>query len=559
MRHVFTALTCIAFAAAGTSVAVAGTVQIKSCSDAPLGGTDSAWVVVNDNGNGYQEPSRVCPPTGSVVGTDLDHAQILGLSVWTKLSSGVAPASGQRAEIRFSAPAGTVVSAASVRRDIGMRSDGYYVYGRSDTGQLTGETCTRPGGEYGCSIGGYGAGYASFTGLNAGWIAWGFQCGANAFPTCGTGSSLHSAWAHLYGAVVTLTDNQLPTGVVAGGNITTAGWKGGTAAGTISGSDNLGVQKLRWYADGVVVSTSADRSCDFSVTVPCSNASGVSYGLNTTGLGDGSHSVEAAVVDPAGNEAKGTPFTVKLDNTAPPPPIGLHVGGGGGSTAIAMSWSLPAADGASAYVSSAWQACSGGTCSSGTGGLTSASGNLPNATGVYAVKVWLVDAAGNGGPATAATSSVSYTAPAGSGGGGGGGGGGGAAGGGAGGTTTGEPSVPIGPTPTSPGPGLTPTPTPTPVPAPRAGADLRLTTSRLDRRTGRLVLRGSIDDEASGTVTITVTAKGERRRLQARIRAGHYTAVTRLRKGTRGVRVTVRYGGSSSTMPGRATRTVTSR
>ncbi len=349
--------------------------------------------------------------------------------------------------------------------------------------------------------------------------------------------------------MVTLTDNQAPTGVSGGGAVVGGGWVGGSVDGSITGSDNLGIRNVRWYADGSVVSTSADRSCDYSVTVPCSDAAGVSHPLDTTGLADGSHSVQPAVVDPAGNETRGPAFTIEVDNTAPPAPTGLTVSGGGASTSFHLSWSTPAADGGSAYAGSRWQACAGATCSSGSGGLTSATGTLPAVPGAYTVRVWLTDAAGNGGAAHAASGSVSYAAAAG----GGGGGGAGAV------KPAPKPAdappaqdLPVSlPVPVAP---VTPA---APETVARVSAALRPPTATLSRRTRMLRLRGSLRRDASGTVSVTVTAAGRHKHLRARIRRGHYALRTRLPRGTRRARVTVRYRGSTTTKPARRTLTVT--
>jgi len=551
-RHILAAAS-VAMTLLCSAPAQAGTVRIKSCGDAAVGaGADSAWQLISDNSGGYEAPTRVCPSTGVAVGTDLDHNQILGRSVWTKLSSGVAPQAGEKAEMRFTAPTGTRITAVTISRDIGLRSDGYYVYGRTDAGQLTGETCARSGGEWGCNLGGYGSVAVTLTGLDAAWIAWGFQCGANGFLSCGTGISLHQAWAHIYASTVTLTDNQVPTGVAAGGAVATAGWKGGTVGGTISGSDNLGVQKLRWYADGDLVSTSADRACDFSVTVPCSDAAGAAYALDTTALADGRRSIQAAVVDPAGNEARSTPFDVDVDNTAPPAPSSLQVSGGGASPAFSMSWLNPAPDGGSPYVSSRWQACAAGTCSTGTGALTSASGTLPPAAGAYTVKVWLVDEAGNGSAAASASAGLTYSPPAAAGGRGGGGGGGPA-------RTTPAPADPAGASPVAPielhpdGPAPRPADggaLPVPAAPPTTGANVRISSASMGR-SGRLVVRGTIARRATGSVTVTyrgtVRGKARSRATRARIRSGRYAAHLRIPRRwlkARDARVTVRYAGS---------------
>ncbi|UGS38633.1 hypothetical protein DSM104329_05063 [Capillimicrobium parvum] len=452
--------------------------------------------------------------------------------------------------MRFTAPSGTTISTVSIKRDLGKQNDGYRLYGKTSDGTTLDETCAIPSGQFVCALGGYGTPAATFSGLNAAWVAWGFACGDLGFQQCTTGSTLHQAWVHIYGSTVTLVDNQVPTSVSAGGAVTAGGWKGGSVGGAISGTDNLGVRNVRWYADGALVSTSADRACDYSVTVPCSNAVGQAYALDTTGLADGTRSIRAAVVDPAGNEAKSAPFDVDVDNTAPTAPENLQVGGGGAAQAISMTWDLPAADGGAPYVSSRWRACNGGTCSSGTGGLTSASGTVPGFSGTYAVDVWLVDQAGNQDIASAARGSVSYTAPAPGGGGSGGGGGGGAqpakpeppAD-----TGTADPvavPAPIVPIVVAPGP-VTP-------PARAPSANVRVTTATV-AKSGRLLVRGTIARAATGRVSVTyratVDGRARSRSTRVRITRGRYAAtitIPRTWRSARNPRVTVRYAGSNS-------------
>ncbi len=269
------------------------------------------------------------------------------------------------------------------------------------------------------------------------------------------------------------------------------------------------------------------------------------------GLTDGPHNVQPAVVDPAGNETRGVAFMVRVDNTAPPAPTGLVLSGGGTSSAFDASWTVPAADGASPYVGSVWQACAGGSCTSGTGALASASGALP--VGTSTVKVWLVDAAGNASQSTAASSTIT-SIPLGGGGGGGGGGGSAKP------AAPAAPDSPIGPPPIAPIPTPVPTPSvPTAPPAPRARPVLRLKTAVLDARTGRLILRGSTHRNATGTITVTITTHGHRKTLRVRIHGGRYSARTTVPRGTRAARVTVRYTGSAAIRPGRATRMVSAR
>jgi hypothetical protein len=555
----------------------AGSVDIVSCDSAPGGGADDAWAYLSTNASTFAQTIATCPSTGITVGSDIEHPQILGLSAWTLLNSGAAATIGQGAQYRFTAPLGTTVTRVQIKRDIGLYNDSYLVFGRTDAAQLAGETCSRVDPAFTCSVGGYSAPAADFLGLSTSWVAWGFECGAHGLTSCDTGTTLHSAWAHIYASTVTLTDNQAPTGVSAAGALTAGGWKGGVVAVDVSGSDNLGIRTVRWYADGVLVGGSGNsvtRACDFSTPVPCTDVSAGAASLDTTALADGARSVQLALVDPAGNETKGSAFGVQVDNTAPAAPTGLVVSGGGSSPAFGLGWTDPSAGSGAPLASIRWQACDGGTCSSGstapTGGAQSLGGLTLPAAGSYVVRVWAVDQAGNGTSAgAAAVGSVTYTAPSGGGGSGGGGngnGGGGGSGVGGGGSDnaplgagtptpslTGFPPGPVGPAaPTLPA-------TPTSAPAPTT-AWLRITTARLSARTGRLVVRGSLPSAATGRVTISYRAKARGRwrteRVTTRLTRGRFSAtmtLSRVLRAGANPRVTVAYPGSRAFAAARRT------
>jgi hypothetical protein len=572
--HFRPVLLLVAFAICGgsmvalVSTAHGGTVDITSCASAAPNGADNAWQYLSDNANAFQEGPMICPPDGTQFG---------GITAWTKLNSGVASSSGEDAQLRFTAPTGTTISRIQLRRDIGTRDDGEYVYGRTETGQLTGETCTIPNGQFTCDVGGPLAAQADFS-LTASWVAWGFQCGLNGFMSCGTGSTLHQAWATIYASTVTLTDNQAPTGVLVGGVLASGGWKGGTVAATASGADNLGIRTIRWYADGALVGgagNSTTRACDFSTPVPCSDVSSVATSLNTGALTAGTRSVQLALVDPAGNESKSAAFSVQVDNTAPGAPSGLSVTGGGSSPTFGLAWTDPAADAGAPPATIQWNACSGSSCTSGstpaTGGTQRLDGLSLPASGTYVVRVWAIDQAGNGTTANAATGSVTYIAAAGgggsAGGGGGGSGGGNGGGSGAGGSSGGGPGATGVAAPTAPSFPVTPTiPTaPPPTPAP-ANSAVKVTSAAISRRTGSLTVRGRLDRRAVGSVTITyrvqVAGRTKTRTITTRVRRGRYRATITLPAGWRasrakGAKVTVRYAGSSAVRASRATVRVT--
>lgn len=546
--------------------ALAGTVEITSCGDVSASGVDNAWQYRSDDTVGYEHAPKLCPPDGSNFG---------GVAAWTKLNSGVAPAAPKGAQLRFTAPAGTTVSRVQIKRDLGLRDDGYYVFGRTDSAQLPAETCTIPVAQFTCDVGGVATPAADFQGLNAGWVAWGFECGANSYVTCGTGSTLHQAWAVIYASTVTLTDNQAPPTPTLSGALTTPGWKAGTVAATATASDNLGIEKIRWYVDATLLAGSeTTRTCDFTTPVPCSNLVATATSLDTTTLSDGTRSVQLAVVDPAGNETKSSAFTVDVDNTPPAAPTGLTVTGGGSSPSFGMSWTNPANPTGAPLASASWEACrqGGGGCVTGTGTLSGATGwaagTLP-ASGTYDVEVWLTDAAGNASQTNSAIGTVAYGAPIppASGGGGGAGGGGGSA----------WPTVlrPIGPT--TPRTPIEPTPPPDPTPPetprapqspsvpPRTASHLEVSTATFSRKTRTLTVRGVIDRRATGTVTVTITdepragRKPRRKTVSVRIVRGRFSGrivVPSSWSSAKRATVQVRYAGSAVVRPATATARV---
>jgi hypothetical protein len=581
--------------AATAGPARAGDVTISSCGSLSASdpGADDAWHTIIQDLSAYSPAPVACPPDGT---------QFSGRGVWTTLRSGVAATAPAGAELRFTAPAGTTISQVRIQRDLGLSDDGYYVFGRTDSAQLSGESCARPAGEFTCDVGGPGTPNATFGGLSAAWVAWGFRCGANAFVNCGTGITFHQAWATIYASTVTLADNQAPANVNAGGSIVTGGWHSGTVDATATATDNLGIRMIRWYADGTPIAGAANtltRECDFSTPIPCTAANATATSLDTTALLDGTRSVQLAVVDPAGNETRSSAFALKVDNTVPATPGGLVVTGGGSSSSFGLSWITPAPDGGAPLTTVRWQACAGSTCASGStpavAGPQSLTGlTLPSA-GTYAVRVWAVDAAGNGNAGSGSVGGVSYAPPGGGGGGGDGGGDGGGGGGGTGGGSGTGANGPGGAGATGPGgagagefggagagaapgaagdgaarpsdggaaPGSVPGAGEPPATRRVVSARLRIDAARFSPRTGRLRIGGRIDARAAGTVRVDVRGKiGGRwrtRRVIARVRRGRYSvslSLTGAWRSATALEVRARFGGSPGVASGSRGRRV---
>jgi hypothetical protein len=379
------------------------------------------------------------------------------------------------------------------------------------------------------------------------------RCAPTTFSVCGNGTARQTVQIRLLGATVTLDDPSSPTLTTPSGSAWTAtGWMSGTVRATIGASDNTGVKAVKAWVDGSVRG-SADRACDFTLRVPCTDEPGAEVSVDTTVLSDGSHRLELGALDAANNEARvARPADLLVDNHAPASPQALTAPGGTtrATNDFELSWMLPAADGGSPVVRSRYSVCRLSTwqCTSGsrTDDLTHLHLTLP-ATGPHEVRVWLEDAAGQTDPDKAAGTTLNYNPPS---------------------TepaavpvppATVDPQAPAGPPPSGGGeaalvPALAP-----PSIAPKstlARADPKLRSIRA-RRTGRRVaVTGRISALASGRVTVTYerSIAGHILRVTktAPIRSGRFAATVvlpgALARASRG-RVTVRYAGDADTRP----------
>lgn len=79
----------------------------------------------------------------------------------------------------------------------------------------------------------------------------------------------------------------------------------GTAIITATASDNVGVSKVEFYANGVLLSAS--------------NVAPYSYGWNTTAVANGSYTIIAKAYDNSGNVAQSANVVVTVNNTTTPP------------------------------------------------------------------------------------------------------------------------------------------------------------------------------------------------------------------------------------------------
>jgi hypothetical protein len=479
-----------------------------------------------------------CPPSNRPSGFPNSFQQA-GLWVSDRLgnTSGLEANAGDRAEMTFTPLAGTTITRLRYWRGISkVNDDSWQPYISLSTRSNVIDTCEM-GTWSSCFAGGddwypndtantnRGA-YRDLPGQSASSIIIGLYCrDVPPTHTCGNGFSLTNVNAEIFSAFLTITDPTAPTaGTPTGRGWTTTYWAQGTLPLSLSSSDSTGISATRVYADGSLIAT-LQRSCSYDRPRPCTDEPGGSVSLPTAGLADGSHAIEVAAVDAAGNETRiARPQPLRVDNQAPATPVGLSSSTSTStSNSFSASWSLPA-DSGTPIVAARYQLCQDGACGAvqNAPSLTGVDGLALASAGSATLRVWLVDQLGHENAAGAATLTLSYVPPA--------------------------------PQPT---PDPTPNPTPAPVPTPtpvltKVSPALKLTTLR---RVGREVtIAGKLSTKASGRVTIRYRVRqGSRTRTMTRhptIRRGAFrltfTLSATIAK-TRTATVSVAYPGDQDT------------
>jgi hypothetical protein len=386
------------------------------CGDAP-GSENHSWAAFNNDGTRLLTANTcgAANVTGQSAPTSgLAAADVLGLMT--------TPPSGDAAGWTFVAPVGDAISGIVMDRDLyfGLGSGWFPEVVDASGTPLSGELCSFVMGQTGCEM----DGSTTHSDLNTSALAIQLVCDAAPFgqTTCLSGSSFHHARVELNSATVSVTDNQPPTLTGSTGSLFgSTGYQHGSLTGTISGADNSGVASVRVYVDGNAVVQSA-FNCDYTYAQPCpATATSPALTLDTTRLADGSHQVQAAVVDAAGNETRGPVQQLLVANHPPAAPVGLAVTNapsGWINHSASIAWKNPPQGAGLPVAGVDWVTCRGadatipasgcGTVHSQTTPLTSLTedprteaafaGQLPAS---YTVFVWLVDTAGQLNPAGA--------------------------------------------------------------------------------------------------------------------------------------------------------------
>ena len=410
-------LLAVAAWASPTPALAAGSYQVSACNFAPEAANNSWTWATSDTAQPphYAEHSN-CPYRLGGDGGKVDQEGGLSTTDALGLSSGAAP--GTSAGWTFTAPANTTITGITYERNIGHQFDGFNDWSpalRADGSIVPGETCldTVENGET-CSVGGppgEGSEPAVITGLSAHELTLGIVCQAPTDDQCVTGATEHKVWAAMYGATVTLSDPTPPTLSAPSGALWGPGEAGGFHKGTESvtvSADDVGggVASIVLSADGRPVETYT-APCNFTFAQPCPSSTGPqTLTLPTTQLSDGTHTLTLVATDVAGNQSTVASQNITVENSAPPPPVGLSATATqtGGATFTA-TWSDPT--GQLAPITGAlYQVCpasGSGSCSAPASAPAAgpATVTVPG-PGSWSIAVWLTNAAGNASPANAA-------------------------------------------------------------------------------------------------------------------------------------------------------------
>jgi hypothetical protein len=410
----------------------AGSYQVSACNFAPEAANNSwAWATNDPAQPAHYAEHANCPYRLGGSGGKADQEGGLSTTDGLELSSGATP--GTSAGWTFTASAGTTITGLTYERYIGHSLDPRNSWSpalRADGAIVPGETCldSVQNGET-CSVGGppgTGGEPARITGLSAHELSLGIVCQAPPEDECVTGATEHAAWATMYGATVTLSDPTPPTLSAPSGAL----WGSGEAGGFHKGTESVtvaaadvggGVASIVLSADGRPVETYT-APCNFTFAQPCPSSTGTqTLTLPTTGLSDGTHTLALVATDAAGNQSTVASEQITVENSSPPPPVGLSATPtqAGGSTFTA-TWTDPAGQ-VAPITGALYQVCPASGSGSCSAPAQAPAGGPATVTvpgpGSWSIAVWLTNAAGNASPAAAAHTSVvvSPSGPGGSG------------------------------------------------------------------------------------------------------------------------------------------------
>lgn len=394
------ALTAAALAA---RPAAAGSYVVSACSPS---GSPGLWQPVNTVPGGFTS-DNLCggPSVGPVDGGDRG-----GLYAEDILDSQAIVPDGSRAGWRFTAPAGTTISAISYYRYLSAHGDRHMSAGLYEADGTVLEQCgieIALGSPISCEMPNRQV-PLTFGGLHASGVFVGVMCHVVLPDTrCGAGRApLHDVRAVMYSSRVTLSEESTPAVAEVGGPLWAAESVSGVVPVTFAATDPSGIKEQSVRSDAGATMVSASSGCDFTLARPCPQQPSGSLSVDTSRVSDGPHTFNLVVTDAADNSGVVTSPTVVVDNDGPPPPVSLTATAtGGGSDAVSLEWRNPI-DAPVPIAAAMVQLCET-TCPAAVlvGSSGSAQVTAPG-PGLYAIRLWLLDSRGRGGPHNAALAAV---------------------------------------------------------------------------------------------------------------------------------------------------------
>lgn len=237
------------------------------------------------------------------------------------------------------------------------------------------------------------------------------------------------SWSGVRAVTLTVEDGSTP-GAGIGGDLRKGGWLRGRKSAAIWGADTVsGIRYGETFVDGARVALTEYGCAIASIggewrgarMTPCSLGVSGSQSVDTDDFSDGPHTLYHCVVDFAGNRGCGTHYKIKVDNNPPAAPRNLTLAGGDDWRRVNdfdFSWSNPGQGKASPIDAARWRITGGGDYDSGektTGGrdIESLRNRAVPRPGVYRIRVWLRDEAGNSRSSSnaRATMRLDYVAP----------------------------------------------------------------------------------------------------------------------------------------------------
>ena len=226
-----------------------------------------------------------------------------------------------------------------------------------------------------------------------------------------------NSWSGVRALTLTIEDLGAPTGSI-GGQITDPVWLRGNQSVLVAGTDiGGGMRFSETYVDGSRVAlheypcSKAMIGGEWRATrmLPCSNTVWAEQIVATTGLSDGPHQLAHCLTDFAGNGGCFGQRTIRIDNNAPAHPRSAGLAGGEGWRRVNdfdVRWANPDQGVASPIDAARWRISGpagydGGAQLLHGRDISAISDRRVPGPGVYTLRLWLGDHAGNDNPASA--------------------------------------------------------------------------------------------------------------------------------------------------------------